>query len=265
MPTTPKTGLIYPTEEQKPFWNIWEAFMSQLDAALYVSLEEPNLVLRGGGIVSINTSTDAMTWTEDLELMNLLTGGLVTISANSLSGMEAGKIAYVEVSRPVSGSTSGTLLCSDSIGDDLNKVFVAIRRGDDLYMRNHVNREAMISFSKWNTSKIVTASASASGSVNGSIVVGVEEGAIWRTRITANGDTADTDIRFFSDAGLTEEMYTALTKDCYPDSPRTYHDDRVPWWCGQLTDGILYYRFDNNGANASTYDIEIAGFGKTGA
>lgn len=258
MPQTPRMGYLYGAEEQDPWYDIHVAFMNQLDNDQYASFEDPSLILRGGGNISLDAVANELTWTAKFELMSMLTGGIMTIQPATLTGFEDGKVAYVEISRPLIGVKTGTLAVADNIGGNRNYVFIALRRGSVVYFRNHVNRTAFHMYDFLGMSKITTALALAGGgTVDGSINLGVDSGSNWRLSVKALMDTVNTSIEFFSDVGLTDRLYFAPNKDCYT-SP---HDDRVPWWFGTLTSGLIYYRLTNHGANNSTYELELVGFG----
>ena len=81
-------------------------------------------------------------------------------------------------------------------------------------------------------------------------------------RVKANGNTVNTDLEFFADAAMTDRVYWAQGRNCYT-SP--HHVDRTAWACfsftNELEDDKLYYRFTNYGANASTYEVRVVGFG----
>jgi len=256
---TAKLGWIYPSEGQETWYQIFQTLIGQQDADVYSALEDPNLWLRGGGIISLDAGADELTWTEDMEILAMLTGGIITITADTLTGFEDGKIAYVEVARPVVGSRELTLQVADTIGDNRNNLFIAVRRGDTVYMRNQVNRASVALVDTFGALKTVTSSAaSGGGTVTGSIAVGVAQAGMWRVKVVANGNTVDSTVKFFSDQGMTDQIYEAANQDCYT-SP---YEDRNPPWFGTLTDGLLYYEITNDGANSSTYDIELAGMGE---
>ena len=260
MPKTDLLGVIYPSEGQDPFYEIFKAGQGQWDGYVYSAIENPNLFLRGGGSITLNAGSNEMTWTEDLQLINLLTGGVVTISADTLAGLEDGKLVYVAVSRPISGASTGELAIADTLPiSDLNKVFVAMRVGSALYMRNQVNVSTDM-FNIWDAAGVITGNAKQGGGLpaTGSFSVNVERGAVFKMRVTAIGDTVDSDIKIFYDAGQTEQYYEALNKDCYTNP----FVDNSPWGIGPLVDGTLYYEITNNGANDSTYKIEVFGIGK---
>jgi hypothetical protein len=131
--------LIYANLGNPDFFDIFEAFMNQLDAKLYANREDLHLILTGGGTVTLDDGADTLEWTQDFELVNVLTGGVVTIAADTLTGFEDGKIAYCSVSRPVTGAKTGTLVVADYLGSGLDKAFIALRRGTVAHMRSSIN------------------------------------------------------------------------------------------------------------------------------
>ena len=259
MTRTPRMGYIYEPQGEPTWYQTFVAFMNQLDADEYASFEDPLLMLSGGGMITLDTGTDELTWTEDFELVSMLTGGVITIEAGTLAGMEAGKIAYVEVARPITSNQVKTLAITDTIRENRNYVFIALRKSDSVYFRNHSDRQAFTNFDYRGTSKVTTASASSGGGViTGSINLGILKGSMWQLSVTAIGNTVDTDIEFFADSGLTESLYSETGKDCYSSA----FVDGVSWFVGDLTGGLIYYRLTNQGANASVYDLEPVGFGE---
>lgn len=259
MPRTNLLSVIFPAEDQNNFFEVFKAGMNQFDNFVYSSLENPNIILNGGGVISLDTGTDTLSWTEDIELLNMMTGGKVTIEAGSLAGFTAGKIAYVEVARPINGSIISTLAVADTVGIDTSKIPVALRRGNAVFMKNDANRSRLFSFSYFSASKIVTANVSAGGGqITGQINLGISQGVIWRLRAVALSNTVDASIEMFSDVALTNEVYSALNKDCYT----SVYEDRTPVWVGIFSDGVLHYRITNDGANDSIFEIELSGFGE---
>ena len=259
MPQTSRMGYIYEPQGEPTWFQTFVAFMNQLDADEYASFEDPLLMLTGGGMITLDTGTDELTWTEDFTLMSMLTGGLITIEPGTLAGFEAGKIAYIDVSRPMTGSQIKTMAVTDSIRDNRNYVFIAIRRGNSVYFRNHSDRQAFSGFDYRGASKVTTGSAaSGGGTTTGSINLGILKGSMWQLTVTALGNTVNSDIEFFADSGLTEQLYSQTGKDCYT-SPFV---DGSSWFVGDLTNGLIYYRITNNGANASVYELEPVGFGE---
>jgi len=253
MPTTDLMGIEYPSENQDPYWDRFKAMMNQVAHKMYKNLEDPNLVLRGGGEVTLDG--DTLTWTENFEIMSMLTGGIITIEADTLT-LEDGKIVYVEVSRPVQGVSTKTFQTIDTLtSGDEDKVFVLVRRGSNLYFRNNlVGLKDLRDPAKFTTGSI----ASGGGSEDGPIDIGFDFASVWMFKVTATG-TVNSDIQFFSDVGLTDKVYEALAKDC-----TAPYEDLSQWFTKNLTDGKLYYKITNNGASASVYNIEFVCLGKVG-
>lgn len=261
MPKTSKLGWVYPTEGQTSWYAVFQALLNSQDADVYVSLEDPNLFLNGGGMITLDESGNILSWSEDLELLSTLTGGSVVIPAGTLSGFSDGKIAYVEVSRPVSGAMELSLGVADTLTGNRNRVFIALRRGSKVFVRNSANRSDVGTIDYLDANGFISGSVGASGgSESGVIPVGVNKGSIWKVRITALGNTVDSTIRFYSDSGHSNEVYSAANQDCYT-SP---YEDAVSWFVGVLTGGNLYYEITNDGANSSSYKIELVGIGDAG-
>jgi hypothetical protein len=124
------------------------------------------------------------------------------------------------------------------------------------------SRSVPLFFDFRGASKVTTGNATAGGgNTTGDIEVGIAAGAVIALKVTAAGVTVDSDIEFFADAARTNRIYFAEGKDCNT-SP---HVDGTAWAClsfsAELEDAKLYYKITNNGANDSTYDIELFGFG----
>ena len=104
--------------------------------------------------------------------------------------------------------------------------------------------------------------AAAGGTTTGSIDLGLSAGTISALRVKANGVTVDSTIEFFADVARTDLLYLASNKDCHT-SP--HFEDKTAWACLSFTQVLeaskIYYQITNDGANASTYDIEMFGLG----
>lgn len=99
---------------------------------------------------------------------------------------------------------------------------------------------------------------SGGGTVESSIdLSGAVIGEVVGLEVIAGGDTVDTDIEFFTDAGMLDRIYYATAKDCYTAPYR----DMTSWalfsFDSEMVDRVLYYRFTNNGANNTTYDVKL--------
>lgn len=139
MPTTSKLNLEYPTEGQPEWYPIFRALINSIDAHVWIAIENTNLILTGGGTVGFDSGTGTLSWSADLEIISTLSGGKIVIPAGSLPGIADGEVIYVEVARPVNGIKELTLSSGLGIGDNLNKVFVGLRRGNNIVLRNQLD------------------------------------------------------------------------------------------------------------------------------
>lgn len=107
--------------------------------------------------------------------------------------------------------------------------------------------------------------ASGGGTATGTIDLGISNGACIALRVKANGNTTDSDIQFYTATGAPagDLVYEATGKDCYT-SP--YHVDgnawAIPSWGTALGSNLIHYVITNNGANNSTYDLEMVLIGR---
>lgn len=97
--------------------------------------------------------------------------------------------------------------------------------------------------------------ASGGGTVDFTIVVGFATPLVEFLDVQANGNTVNSDVRFYRDAARTSLVYEALARDAFT----TPFVDATPWAgynrAGDLESNTLYGRITNNGANASTYSV----------
>jgi hypothetical protein len=139
MPETSKLNLPYPTEGQPQWSSIFSAMMNTVDAYIWCAIENTNLILTGGGAISFVSGTGTLSWDEDFVLISTLSGGEITIPAGSLPGIADGEIFYVTVARPVSGLRELTMSKGTSLGGNYNNVFLGLRRGTDVILRNSMD------------------------------------------------------------------------------------------------------------------------------
>lgn len=107
---------------------------------------------------------------------------------------------------------------------------------------------------------------SGGGTVDFTLVVGVSKGLVHKMRVRAVGNTVNSDIYLYADAGRTDRIWWATGQDCYTSgTPWPYADFRIPFpltgWGSDLSSGTVYGTIINNGANDSYYIIEISGEG----
>jgi hypothetical protein len=132
---------------------------------------------------------------------------------------------------------------------------------DDLATKRYVDVASGGVVDLTGAAKHTTGNATAGGGTTSShIHVTITKGIVLGLRVRALGNTVNSNIEFFSHpaGGVQSRIYWAPVKDCYT---LPYHKDYTPWCIPQfdqaLQDDELEYTITNNGANDSTYEIEM--------
>jgi hypothetical protein len=110
--------------------------LNDIDSSIYALREDNQVMLFGGGTLSLTLATDTFAWDEDFTIVNSINGGAITVVAGSLV-VTAGQMIYIGVTRPISGTSSLSLSAASSLGSDENKFFIGMRIGDNLYIRGN--------------------------------------------------------------------------------------------------------------------------------
>lgn len=256
MGTTPYMGIPFPDDEDDPFLIPVEAFFNGVDAWLQTISELGDLILSAPKCSFVLTG-DVWNWGADITFTSPRTNEVITVAAGALT-LLVDQYAYVVPS--VHPLTTETLVPVAGAFVPRGAIVLAHRNlyGVALGRDNAVDIYSLISGgSGWSTGTI----ANGGGVETGSFYLGVRNGRIGKLAVEAGAATVNSDIEFFSDAGLTDMVYQALAADC----STTAFVDLASWpvagWKGELIDGLLYYRITNNGANPSRYSIEMEGSG----
>jgi hypothetical protein len=134
MSKTPLLQFDKPTEEQEPWWDFRDALDDAFDRAIYSVLEMENTVLVGGGTLAFDGTN--FSWNAALELLNLVTGIVITIPAGSIA-VPDGTILYVSVARPLTANVpAAPILTANTLSADFSKQWFAVRRGAHVYLLN---------------------------------------------------------------------------------------------------------------------------------
>jgi hypothetical protein len=134
MPNTPNFDWEYPAEEQDPWYSVRETFDKSIEKAIYSLHENRNTIFAGGGTIAFAVPP-TFTWSADIELLNLVTGKITTIVAGSIS-VNDGEVLYVDVTRPLLANATATIQKATTIGKDLNRQLIGVRRGSKIYLIN---------------------------------------------------------------------------------------------------------------------------------
>jgi hypothetical protein len=227
--------------------------------ALYSAVQRAavNFVFRGGGTWTCvaGASDYDVTWSDDIVIEDPEIGEAITISAATLAAVPEGDVLYVTPSTdPI--TTETLTMANASVTPSESVTIGCVRNGAILTVPFFLTP-------CYSVTHITGSASSAGGTVQGEIHIGVNAGLTHGLRVVAAGNTVLSTIELFADSARTDRVYLASGKDCYT-SP--YHVDRTPWMLqsfdNNLVDGILYYTITNNGANDSTYTIEVVGEGR---
>lgn len=139
MNQTPILKWPLPNYQDRAWYSVWESMMDEMDADIFVGIEDSYCVLYGGGTVSLNASENTVSWTDNLDFYSVLFPGRVRIVPGGLSNVMDKYFLVIPVSRPMTSITTGVLSAVESLGNTRNQAFVAQRRGDSLIMRPRYN------------------------------------------------------------------------------------------------------------------------------
>jgi len=256
MPTTSRLEWIYPTEDQKAWWAIWQAFVNQQDADVWASFENAFLVLSGGGDIYLDAAADTLYWSADWYVRSLLTMGTVRIPAGD-SKLEDGQIVYVDISRPLLGNSDVTLQVTSSPltgPDQRNKVFIAARVGDELIMRPWQGRPQSITFDDTFNTGSIAATSYWEKEID---IHSIKSGEFQLVKLSLDSGTSDNaDIVLYdrdpSDIA-TVILYQATGKNVQSDP---FADPNM-WWGEVNAQGSLWARVYNQGAAATSFNLRI--------
>jgi len=189
----------------------------------------------------------------------------ISATVASATALGSGYIATVEFAATDTFEADETLIVSiqtTNTPDDTGITLYATLSGVTSGSGGGGGTGSLTTVDKRGASKTTTSSASASGgTATGSINLGIDSGAAIYLKVTANGNTTNSNIEFWRDSGKTDQIYQATGKDAYTSA----FADGTPWsliTASDLESQSIYYTITNNGSNASTYDIELLAHGE---
>jgi len=140
VPNTPRMSFPYPSYRKDPWFDDQEDFNLAVDASVYTSREDRNLVIMEGGTVAWSSGTGVLSWDADIQLNASISGLLWVIAAGSVT-LEEGEAFYVDLVRYPSANTTITPQVSSQIPSTDQAVMMALRKNDRVYWRNGLTIE----------------------------------------------------------------------------------------------------------------------------
>ena len=139
MPITSRTRFPYPAENQDPFYEQFEGMVGAIDASLYASREDRQLVLMDGGtfsfLVDPITNLATLTWGATINIAAPITGFKWFIGSGNLTLLD-GDVFFVNLPRAPLTNVAVTAQKGAQVPSSDADLLVGIRRGDHFYFRN---------------------------------------------------------------------------------------------------------------------------------
>lgn len=124
----------YPSEDADPWLEDFLAFVRGTDASAYAAREDRNMLLMGGGLISWDATSGALTWAAEIELLSPNTGFLNRVPAGSVT-IADGQVVFGSVARALGGNASLTVSTGSFAPSTDNAIVLCIRRGSSIYWR----------------------------------------------------------------------------------------------------------------------------------
>lgn len=129
-------ALPFPDEDQDPWYEAFVAFANAIDASLFASREDRNVILHGGGVFLFNSTTGLLTWSSSIDIVDAPTGFLWQVSAGEVS-LQDGEWLFVDLPRGLTQNRSLSPQTPASTLPPTDTAFgIALRIGSNIYFRN---------------------------------------------------------------------------------------------------------------------------------
>lgn len=179
MAITDKTSRMkwsIPQEGASPWYPKFQSLMAEIDAAVYATREDRNMLLTGGGTTSWNSGTGVLSWTEDFVLTAPVTGFRWNVTASSVT-LQDGYLIYATVTRApstnkiVTGQVAQRVPTEPS-GND--QILIGMRVGTFIIFRNGFVLATGDSTVNFQPPVGFTAAGDLSGDATSQTVVGIQ-------------------------------------------------------------------------------------------
>lgn len=140
MPNSNRMQWPYPSENQQPWFDAFEDFVSAQDASAYASREDRQSILTEGGTISWTVGTSTLEWSANLSVTSPISGFLQNVEASSLV-IDAGEVVYVTLTRAPTNNQSLTPVVASQVPSTDSAFVLAVRVGDKVYWRNGLSMD----------------------------------------------------------------------------------------------------------------------------
>ena len=135
MPNTTRMQIPVPSFRKNPWYDAITSTFNAIDASLYTSREDRNIVLMDGGVFTWNATTGVLAWADVLALNSSIAGFYWRLPAGNVT-LQDGEVLYVNLSRYPSRSQDVTALTASQVPSTDDAVMLAIRKGNRVYFKN---------------------------------------------------------------------------------------------------------------------------------
>lgn len=87
----------FPSPLEEPFEDSMNAYFASIDVELFSAVTDRNLLITGGGIINLNTTTNTLSWTAPLQLTNFVTGLFQEVPAGAVMLLPGQFLAAIQV------------------------------------------------------------------------------------------------------------------------------------------------------------------------
>jgi len=137
MPTSQRMGWAYPAENQDPFFDAFSAMVGGIDASVFGTREDRNLLMMAGGIVSFTALSGLTSWTLPIEMNSAVSGFKWNVAAANIN-VQDGQYIFVRLARnPIANTTLAAEVAFLLPGNDPdNTLILGLRNGNRVYWRD---------------------------------------------------------------------------------------------------------------------------------
>jgi hypothetical protein len=130
----------FPSEDQDPWYEAFQALIDASDTAAYAGRENTNIVLMKGGELTFDAATDTLTWEVAIEALSPIEGFLVSIIGASgppySLTVTDGQVIYFNIVRAPSENVSVQAKTGNQVPNTNDAILLGIRRDDKIYFRD---------------------------------------------------------------------------------------------------------------------------------
>lgn len=133
-------SIIYPSENDNPFYTSYKAGMSQIDRLFRTLRMKESMLIGGGGTLAFNSGTGLLTWTADFMAVVPFYGKKITVNygpdlLTRQATLADGAILVLELPMILSDNKTMQFQTYNQLPDNIQLWVAGIRIGSKVYFR----------------------------------------------------------------------------------------------------------------------------------